>query len=246
MTAGGWPIRYFAAGTGPAMVLVHGLGVSAGYWRRVGAPLAAGGYRVLAPDLPGFGRTPGPGRGLSISEQAEAVVAFMAALELGPAVLVGHSLACQALVEVAVARPELVRTLVLASPTGAKRRHPLLHQALGLLADIPREPITLITLVARAYLRAGPRRLWGTWSRGVSMDPLAIAGRIQAPTLVVTGHRDPVVPVDFATTLAATIPGARIEWIDRAAHGLIFDAPDGFVRRVLTFAKEAAALVPRG
>ena len=246
MTAGGWPIRYYAAGTGPAMVLVHGLGVSADYWRRVGAPLAAGGYQVLAPDLPGFGRTPGPGRGLSISEQAEAVVAFMAALGLGQAAMVGHSLACQVLVELAVARPELVRTLVLASPTGAKRRHPLLHQALGLLADIPREPISLITLVARAYLRAGPGRLWGTWRQGVSMDPLAIAGQIQAPTLVVTGRRDPVVPADFATTLAATIPGARVEWIDRAAHGLIFDAPEGFVRRVLAFAEEVEAAVPGG
>jgi alpha-beta hydrolase superfamily lysophospholipase len=69
----GLSVRYREAGSGPALVLVHGLGCSADYWVRNGPPLAAAGLRVLAPDLPGFGRTEGPWRGLDIDEQATAL-----------------------------------------------------------------------------------------------------------------------------------------------------------------------------
>jgi pimeloyl-ACP methyl ester carboxylesterase len=205
---------------------VHGLGVSAEYWRRLVPALAARGFRVLAPDLPGFGRSTGPRRGLSIAEQAEAVLHFMDALGIESAVLVGHSLACQALIELAAAHPGRVTRLVLASPTGAPHRLPRLRQAFGLLLDIPREPLRLVTLAARAYLRAGPRRLWGTWSGGVREDPLAAAPLVQAPTLILVGRRDPLVSPAFATALAAAIPDARVRWIDHAAHAVTFGGVD--------------------
>jgi pimeloyl-ACP methyl ester carboxylesterase len=234
VTVGPWSIRYFAAGSGPAMILVHGLGVSAEYWRRAVPSLAASGFRVLAPDLPGFGRSTGPRRGLSVAKQAEAVLGFANALGIEEAVLVGHSLACQAVIEVAAAHPERVTRLVLASPTGARRRYPRLRQAFGLLIDIPREPLPLITLAARAYLRAGPRRLWGTWSEGVHQDPLATAPLVRAPTLILVGRRDPLVAPGFVNALAAAIPDARLRWIEGAAHAIIFDAPGEFVSAVLS------------
>lgn len=214
------------------MALVHGLGVSADYWWRVGPPLAAAGFRVLAPDLPGFGRTPGPRGGLSILDQAEAVLRWADALGLESAAMVGHSLSCQALLELAAARPERVRALVLAAPTGAPRSFPLLRQALGLLRDIPRESLPLAAFVAQAYLRAGPRRIWRSWRMGAEEDPLAAARRVRAPTLVVVGRRDPVVPRSFAEELTAALPRGRLEWVDGAAHALIFDGAEEVVGRV--------------
>ena len=80
--ADGWNLRYRQAGEGPTLVLVHGLGCSADYWVKNGPWLAAAGYRVLAPDLPGFGRTEGPGW-LSIAQQAYAVSLFSDVLGLG-------------------------------------------------------------------------------------------------------------------------------------------------------------------
>jgi pimeloyl-ACP methyl ester carboxylesterase len=233
VAAGGWPVRYRAAGSGPPVVLVHGLGVSADYWWRVGPPLAAAGYRVLAPDLPGFGRTPGPRGGLSIAEQADAVLRWVDALGLESAVMVGHSLSCQALVELAAARPERVRALVLAAPTGAPRSFPLLRQAVGLLRDVPRESLPLAAFVAQAYLRAGPWRLWRSWRMGAEENPLAAAPRVPAPTLVLVGRRDPVVPRAFAEALAAALPRGRLEWVEGAAHALIFDGAEEVVERIL-------------
>ncbi|HEV2734078.1 MAG TPA: alpha/beta fold hydrolase, partial [Longimicrobiaceae bacterium] len=130
---GRWRMRFRQAGEGPPIVLVHGLGVSADYWYRNGPPLAAAGFRVLAPDLPGFGRTETPDGALSVPEQAAALRAWAETMGLGPAVYVGHSLSCQSALELAVGAPGSVRGLVLASPTGAPWRRRMLRQGWGFL-----------------------------------------------------------------------------------------------------------------
>src|SRR5688500_3859994 len=148
-------VRYREAGSGQPIVLVHGLGVSADYWVRNGPALAAAGLRVLAPDLPGFGRTAGPRDGLSVSAQAEAVHRWAQALDLPPAVYVGHSLSCQTILELAVIHPDTVRGLVLAAPTGkGTPAWRLLGQAVGLIRDVRRESVKLAALVFEAYLQA--------------------------------------------------------------------------------------------
>jgi len=67
---GAYDVRWREAGDGPAIVLVHGLGLSADIWWKNGPALAAAGFRVLAPDLPGFGKTEGP-QYLTVPQQAE-------------------------------------------------------------------------------------------------------------------------------------------------------------------------------
>lgn len=210
---------------GPPIVLVHGLGVSADYWYRNGPALAAAGRRVLAPDLPGFGRTEGPADGLTVEEQASFLQDWAAALEVGPAVYVGHSLSCQVALELAAARPDLVGGLALAAPTGDPRGNRLVRQAWGLMLDGPREPLRLIVEVARAYLQAGPPRVWRTWVKGARENPLPLLPRIEAPGVVIVGTRDPVVPRDFAGTLAAGLPEGRLICVEGAAHGVVFSHP---------------------
>lgn len=239
VTVAGCEPRYREAGEGAPIVLVHGLGLSADYWWRNGPRLAAAGHRVLAPDLPGFGRSAGPEGGLSVIQQAEALLAWLEALELPPATLVGHSLSCQSVMEVAANHPERVAGLVLTAPTGEPGRGRLLHQAVGLLRDIPRESFRLAMEVATAYALAGPRRVWRTWKMGGHHDPLPLVPRILAPAIVVLGTRDPVVPVDFARTLAAGLGGREVRWIPDAAHALIFTHAEEFNRVVLGFVQEA-------
>ncbi|HEX2190832.1 MAG TPA: alpha/beta hydrolase [Longimicrobiaceae bacterium] len=227
-------VRYHEAGSGPALVLVHGLGVSSDYWPRNGPPLAAAGLRVLAPDLPGFGRTAHPRGATAVPAQAAALLAWAEAMELGPAVYVGHSLSCQSVLELAAWWPERVRGLVLAAPTGAPRRHPLLRQGWSFLLDIPREDWRLVPPVAQAYLRAGPLRVWRTWRRGTAHDPLPLLPRVRAPSRVVVGERDPVVPRDFAEALARGLPGdGRVAWIRGGPHAVHFSTADAFNREVL-------------
>lgn len=241
-TVGRWRVRHRDAGLGPDIVLVHGLGVSADYWYRNGPPLAAAGYRVVAPDLPGFGRTQGPSDGLSVLEQASFLYDFAESMGIGPAIYVGHSLSCQVVLELAAAHPDRVAGLVLAAPTGDPRGHRLARQAWGLLLDAPREPARLIWEVTRAYLQAGPVRVWHTWRKGARESPLPLLPRVRAPALILLGTRDPVVPRDFADTLADGLPDGTIVCIDGAAHGLIFGDAEEFNHAVIDWANEA---VPR-
>lgn len=241
IAVGPWNVRYREAGSGPPVVLVHGLGASSDYWFRNAPALAAAGYRVLAPDLPGFGRTDGPPGGLSVPAQADALANWADALQLGPAVYVGHSLSCQAVLQLAAEQPPRVSALVLAAPTGAPEKHRLLKQACGLFLDAWREPWPLFPLLADAYLRAGPVRYWKTWRSGAHHDPLALLERVRVPACVVVGTRDPVVPPAFAEALAAGLGRGQLVWIDGAAHAVLFDRSGEFNQAVLHFLRTAAA-----
>ena len=140
------------------------------------------------------------------------------------------------MLELAVRRPERVRGLLLAAPTGdgnANRR--LLRQAVGLLRDIPRESVALASLITQAYLRAGPMRVIRTWRLGALHNPLPLLAEVAAPGLVLLGERDPVVRLEFAEQIARRLPWGELAVIPGAAHGVIFDPTGAFNRYVIDF-----------
>ena len=111
--------RFLRAGEdGPPVVLIHGLGASAEIWSANIGALAAG-HRVFVPDLPGFGRTAmPPGMDFSPAAYSRFVRDFMAALGIGRAALVGHSLGGGVALRVTLDDPGRVDRLVLASSAG--------------------------------------------------------------------------------------------------------------------------------
>ncbi len=105
--------RYLEAGSGPGVILLHGaaLGSSADVWRRHLDPLAARGLRVIAYDRPGFGRTEDP-PDPSAAYQQRFVLAFMDALGVERAGLVGHSQSGNFAVNLGLERPERVSAVM--------------------------------------------------------------------------------------------------------------------------------------
>src|SRR5919201_4922420 len=102
---------YGGLGT-PAIVFVHGLG-SSGYieWR-FNLPELARTHRVLAPDLPGFGKSAKPALGYGVPLFSRSIEGYLRTLRLRSGVLVGASMGGRVAMEVALHRPELVRKLV--------------------------------------------------------------------------------------------------------------------------------------
>jgi pimeloyl-ACP methyl ester carboxylesterase len=98
----------------PAVVLIHGLGDEADSWRHLIPRLHAAGYRVLAPDLPGFGRSAAPGR-ISLGGHTAAALRLLGlcADRENPAALVGNSMGALIAENAARGRPDLVGSLVL-------------------------------------------------------------------------------------------------------------------------------------
>src|SRR5581483_3670894 len=115
VTVDGLNIRYLEEGRGPAVILLHGaaLGSSADVWEQHLAPLAARGLRAVAPDRPGYGRSPDPADPSSAYQQAF-ILSFMDALGIDKAGLVGHSQTGNFAVALALQHPERIsRILVL-------------------------------------------------------------------------------------------------------------------------------------
>ena len=219
------------------LVLVHGLGVSSRYMIPLAERLAAS-RPIFVPDLPGFGRSEKPPRPFDIHQQAECLAALLAVLGLERVDLFGHSLGCQVVADLAFHHPERVARLVLAAPTVDDAGRSVPRELLRLLSDVPREPLSLIPVVARDYLRAG---LW----RSLRTLRYALADRIEeklpalrAPTLVLRGERDPVVSERWTERCRRLLPAGRLAVLPGAAHALQWSAPREVADLLIPFLDE--------
>lgn len=227
----------------PAIVLVHGLGVSSRYL--IPCALRIGEFaNVWLPDLPGFGRSTRPADVLDVPAQAEVLGAWLAAVGLRRPHLLGNSFGCQVIVEFAVAQPRQVASLVLVGPTIDPAARTLRQQTLRYLADVVREPPSLAPVALRDYLSCGPRRLFGTLRHALEHPVERRLARVSAPTLVIRGSRDPIVPQQWVEAAAALPERGEVAVIEGAAHAAHFAAPDELARLVRAFLDDISGSLP--
>lgn len=192
-----------ASGT---VVLVHGIGMG----RRVFADLVQRleeDFLVVALDLPGYGEAPEPERTPAIERMADLVAAYLRHLGRGPVILLGHSMGTQVVTEVAVRHPRTVGRLVLVAPTVDRHHRRALSQLWRLGRDLLGESPRVLLLGGREYLRAGPH-LRRKMHAMLVHRPEHSYPRIAAPTLVVRGEHDAVVPQPWFDEVVAAIPDA--------------------------------------
>lgn len=235
----GLTIHATIRGAGEPLVLVHGLGTSGASWSRNVEALACC-ARVYAVDLPGFGASDKPAAILPPERLADHLAGWCHATGIVRADFAGHSLGGEVCLWLALNHPDLVHRLVLASSTGGAPRAGLVRRVGRLLLDGLREPPSFMPVLLRAYWQARPWRMLQTAWRSQSPDLLRHLPEIAAPTLVVWGRRDPVVPLCEARRLASALPDARLAIVEEGAHGLIFDAPDQFNELVCEFLRSPA------
>lgn len=108
---GGRRTRAVVGGAGPAVLLLHGWPMTSHAWRRVAPPLAAGGRRVVAPDLPGLGGSDGPSDGYDVPAVAADVLAAVRALGHERFAVVGHDIGGMVAFALAASAPEAVTAL---------------------------------------------------------------------------------------------------------------------------------------
>ena len=198
-----------------AMVHVHGFGISGTYLEPTAALLAPH-YRTFVPDLPGMGRSIRPEPGLDLPGLAKALMAYCHAVGVERPILVGNSLGCPIIVEVATTFPDQIERAVLVSPAGGPNNQPL-ARALGQMAlDGLREPLSMLPIATRDYLRFGVLRSLSLFKAMTRYPTLERLPHLVVPTLVIAGLRDPLVRIANAPRLAVlphvdavTVPGAH-------------------------------------
>jgi 2-hydroxy-6-oxonona-2,4-dienedioate hydrolase len=228
---GGWAIHAREAGAGPPVVLVHGLGVSGRYLLPTARELE-GEFRVLVPDLPGFGLSTRPRRPLTLAQLSGTVARFAEAAGATQATFLANSFGCQIATHLAATRPELVERLVLVGPTVDDEGSGWFRQAGRLLLDALGEPGALVRVVVADYLRAGPETLFATAAEALRDRILETARHVAAPTLVVRGEHDPLAPQAWAERLAAAFPAGSLHVVEGAPHAVNWAAPDALAALV--------------
>lgn len=250
---------FYEEGSGEPVVLVHA-GIADGRMWEPQVSALADRYRVVVPDLRGFGRTPTPDDPFSHAGDLEVLADDLA---IDRAAWVGSSMGGAAILDLALERPPLVSALVLscAAVSGSPNTDPVMRagwdaaenaydagdfataaeieMSMWLVGpnrqsrDVPKETRDLVVaMLLDSYLHG----------EGEEVDPARPAAghldEIVAPTLVVCGADDQAGSVARSTMLAEQISGARLEMIDDAAHVPNLEHPEQFNRLVGEFLGE--------
>jgi pimeloyl-ACP methyl ester carboxylesterase len=222
LRVGGHRLHVQDGGTGtPAAVMIHGVGVSSWYFEPLLRELAPV-CRVIAFDLPGFGRSSRPKGALNLDELADVTAGLIRELGLVRPVVVGHSMGAELAVKLALRHPGLAGKLVLIGPTVNDQERTWWRQAQRLMQDGLREPVGFNVQVAWDYLRCGLPRYIRTL-RFMLADRIetGIAG-VPNEILVVRGQRDPIAQRPWAQKLTDRAPRGRLAEVSGGTHGSQF------------------------
>lgn len=227
---------YYAArgSTGVPLVFVHGAGDSHLVWNGQLAALSDI-ARTYALDLPGHGRSAGPGR-TSVLEYASDVARLLDALELPPAIIAGTSMGGAIAQTLALDFPARVRGLVLVG-TGAKLRVAPAYLG-GLQKDIYMAARLLVDNYFadgaspflkeksfRQLLASGPGIAHGDYAACDAFDIRDRLTAIRVPALIVCGAEDRMTPPKYSEYLAAHLPSAELLIIPNAGHMVMLEQP---------------------
>ena len=201
------------------LVLVHGLAGSSRWWGNVVPELEAH-HTVEVLDLPR-------------RDPLEAV-----ASAADDSVLVGHSLGGLVCVRAALADPQRVRGLVLVAPVGVPMARSMIRSIAPLARTARAAPIALTRLLARDVLRLGPMPLVRGITTALAADVRGDLSRLQMPTLLVWGSRDPLVPAELALEWRRALPQARLALLEGVAHTPMLEQPHALARELLKFLDE--------
>jgi pimeloyl-ACP methyl ester carboxylesterase len=246
-------LRYAVGGTGDAVVLVHGLGGAASNWVEL-LPDLLERHRVLVLDLPGHGGSGTLPRGAGMSDFAAAVASLIEHEGAAPALVVGHSFGGQAALRLAERRPDLVRGLLLAAPSGirtgaravralvrvssavrpARFVAPFRHrfsERLWYRRALFRpwfvsDPLALSPRATLGFLDGAPAHTdMGTAGRAMlADDPRLGLERVSCPVVVLWGARDAQLPLDDAFEYARRLQ-ARLRVVSDCGHLVIGERP---------------------
>lgn len=254
------------AGTGPALVLLHGFTGSAESWRGHTEVFAAR-YTTVVPDLLGHGASEAPPdpRRYAVAHAVEDVIGIMDRLAIRRAALLGYSMGGRVALATAIAAPERVVALVLESASPGLRGHEArLARAArdAALADaIERDGLpAFVDRWEREAIFATQENLPGEVrealrAQRLQQDPTGLANSLRgfgqgvmpplhdflpgvaAPTLIVAGALDPRY-VEIGEAMRDAMPRARLVVVPRAGHAVHLEQPEAFRHVVLEFLRE--------
>lgn len=198
---------YLKAGSGPAVVLVHGGASDSRDWIETMASLAHR-FSFYAPDLIGFGHSQRNEKGYYLSEFSDFILGFIDALRLERPALVGHSFGARVCLDTALKRQEQISRLIIADASG-----------LGKMSLLGSSLFTFFWALRKVMLRPQPFPRFlskqGDDYNNVRDEALR---QLKTPTLIVWKRHDPYMPLKIARRAERLIPGAKLVVLPGYGH----------------------------
>ncbi len=262
VTANGITIAYEIEGSGPPLVLVAGLGYSRWMWHKM-VPGLAENFQVLSYDNRGVGQSDKPAGPYNAQLLAEDLFCLLEELGIEKTAVFGHSMGGFVAQAFVLAYPEKVTKLILSATNfGGPRHVPVTQEALAVLMDTTSDPLTrlrngILVSCAEDFAERQPTVVdeWLTYRANHPIDPagyqaqmgvgLALMSEeacfehklsaVTAPTLILSGAEDKVVPPANVDLLAGAIPHAATAIIEQAGHFFPLEQPETAVNIVTKF-----------
>jgi pimeloyl-ACP methyl ester carboxylesterase len=260
----GAQFHYLQAGSGPPLLLIHGLLGGSFCWR-LNLPALAERFTTYAVDLPGHGESPAPQDGsYSMQAQAARLRSWLQKQSIGPIDVIAASWGGGVALFLAALDPGIVRSLVLAAPVnpwsefgrnrvrffagpvgatllrwGMPFSRPLHLTALKrMYGDPKRIPAGTLAGYSRLMLRSGVARniiqTLRSWEKDLDALPSAIE-RVKSPALLVWGTKDGAVDIRSASALQQKLSGSELAIIEGAGHLPFEETPEEFNHVVMEF-----------
>ena len=250
-------MAYDDCGSGVPLLLIHGFPLNRQMWQPQLQPLADAGYRVIAPDLRGFGASEATVSGYSMDGFADDMVALLDALDIERAVVGGMSMGGYVLLKMLERYPQRVKAACFIATrsnaddeAGRARRTEMAADAerlganpiIKMFAELLFAPDTSQhspELIARAtaWMRdTNPRALAGALiGMRDRKDYTPLLPNFKQPSLVIAGAEDRAAPLDAARTIAEGLPDAELKVIEHAGHMLNMEQPEQFNTALIEF-----------
>src|SRR6202790_4330580 len=237
----------------PTVVLLHGAGFDHTIWALHSRWFAHHGYGVLAPDLPGHGRSAGAPLA-TIADMADWTAALLEAAGAAKAWLVGHSMGSLIALETAARHPAKVSALSLIGTAATMTVGPDLLKAAEANDQTALDMVSIWGLGFQAelggslapglWMHSGAQRVLEQCRPGVLFNDLAAcnayqnalaaAARVTVPATFILGERDMMTPAKAGKALAAALPDSRTVVLRGAGHMMMAERPDELLAALQT------------
>ena len=226
------------------VVFLHGWRSEAAAFAETLKTLASSGYRVIAPDLPGFGKTTFPkGAAWGLSDYLVVVTDLLDSLELKEVILIGHSFGGRLAIKLAATKPEYVGQLVLASAAGFIRKKTLTKRLAKLVRPLF-QPAFMQSLRKRIYKMIGAEdyvstpELRNTFRKVIAEDLTELMTSVKARTLLVWGDEDKMTPLSFGERMNKLIADSKLVVLSGVGHFPFIEAREAFEEHLIQFLNE--------